>query len=437
MRKLWVVFIAVVLQACGGGGGGGAPSTAPGQPQACSVADQRQHVLDFMRTDYFWNTQMPAPDTGAATMDAYFQSLLFRPTDRFSFSETTAAYEQLFEEGTFTGYGYTLAVVDAANAVLRVRSVEPKGPAYAAGLRRGDTIVSIDGATAAQVLAGAAGPVSAEGVSRTIVARDTAGNTKTLQMVSATFALTPVQDVKVIDAVRSGQPVKVGYINYNQFVTYSYNDLVRAMMDFSGAYGDVGEVVLDLRYNGGGDVATAVQLGGLLMGNRPSGQVFASLRYNAQNQAKNQDFTVNFQRMPTPQLQRVIVLTSPATASASELLINGLKPYMGVVLVGETTYGKPYGFEPMSYCGTTYNAVNFEVVNAAGEGGYTSGIAPTCPAADDLDHALGDPQENRLKVALGYIATGQCPQSPQVARLGLRTAPPAIGEVPRPGLYRR
>ena len=132
----------------------------------------------------------------------------------------------------------------------------------------------------------------------------------------------------------------------------------------------------------------------------------------------------------------MFIIASGNTASASELVINGLKPFMDVVLVGETTYGKPYVFEPFSYCGTTYNAVNFDVLNAAGVGGYTSGIAPTCAVADDLDHPLGDPNELRLKTALGYIATGTCGQAPQDASIVTRSAR-VLGERPAPGMFRR
>ncbi|HEY8049953.1 MAG TPA: S41 family peptidase [Ramlibacter sp.] len=441
MKKFWIVVLAALLQACGGGGGGTAAPVGDNSgggaqpPQTCSIADQRQQLLGFMQDEYYWYAQMPAPDNNAATMDAYFQSMLFRPTDRFSFTETTQAYQQLFEQGTFTGYGYSLVLTDPVNNVLRVRYVELQGPAAAAGLKRGDTIVSIDGFTVAQILAGAGASVTTEGVARTMVVRDMAGNTKTLNMVSATFPLAIVRDVAVLDATRNGQPVKVGYLDYMQFVSYSVNDLTAAISGMAAQ--GASELVLDLRYNGGGDIATSRDLASLIAGARYAGQVFASLRYNDKNQSKNEDFRFSTPAASIPNLPRVIIIASGNTASASELVINGLKPFMDVVLVGSTTYGKPYGFEPYDYCGTTYNAVNFEVFNSAGVGGYTSGFAPTCPASDDFDHQLGDPNEGELKTALGYIATGTCPQAAQSANLGAATPTRVLGEVRPPGMFRR
>lgn len=434
MKKLWILVIAALLQACGGGGGGSAPPSFGGG-DACSIASQRQAVQDFMTSQYFWYAQLRTPDANASSMDAFFQSMLDLPTDRFSFTESTAAYQQMFDEGTFTGYGYSYVVTDAATLTLRVRTVEPQGPAYAAGLRRGDTILAVDGHSPGEILAGAAGPVDTEGVPRTVTVQGADGNPKDLQMVSATFPMTPVRDVALLDATRNGQPVKVGYLDYTQFVAYSLDALTSTVASF--ALQGASELVLDLRYNGGGDVATSRDLASLIAGARLAGQVFASLRFNDKNQAKNRDYPFQAPARSIPNLTRVIVIASGSTASASELVINGLRPFMDVVLVGETTYGKPYGFEPFDNCGTTYNAVNFEAVNSQGAGGYTSGFAPICPVADDLDHALGDPNEARLHAALAYIATGQCPQSPQAAVLAPRRPPAVLGDVQPPGMFER
>jgi C-terminal processing protease CtpA/Prc len=199
------------------------------------------------------------------------------------------------------------------------------------------------------------------------------------------------------------------------------------------------ELVLDLRYNGGGDVATSRDLASLIAGARVAGQTFVQLRYNDKNQASNQTYAFNAPSTSIPNLPRVFVIVTGSTASASELVINGLKPFMNVVLIGSTTYGKPYGFAPYDYCGTTYNAVNFDAVNSAGVGGYTSGFEPTCPVADDLDHPLGDPNELDLKTALGYISTGTCAQAAQSAPLlaSARRSTPVLGDVTPPGMFRR
>ena len=108
---------------------------------------------------------------------------------------------------------------------------------------------------------------------------------------------------------------------------------------------------------------------------------------------------------------------------------------MPVILVGDTTYGKPYGFVPRDACGTNYEAVQFESFNGLGAGGFTSGMPPDCQVADDLEHQLGDPQEARTQVALNYIATGSC--GPAARRQILRQVPasPSIGETVPPGMF--
>ncbi|HEY0884371.1 MAG TPA: S41 family peptidase, partial [Ramlibacter sp.] len=143
------------------------------------------------------------------------------------------------------------------------------------------------------------------------------------------------------------------------------------------------------------------------------GQIYSSLRFNDQQASRNMYLLFNMPlvTLDTPVgqgLRRVFVIAGGGTASASEVLINGLQPFVEVVLIGEPTYGKPYGFVPYDLCGTTYQAVQFETLNALGVGGFTSGFPPTCAVPDDLDHQLGDPAEARIRTALNYAATGSC-----------------------------
>jgi C-terminal processing protease CtpA/Prc len=111
----------------------------------------------------------------------------------------------------------------------------------------------------------------------------------------------------------------------------------------------------------------------------------------------------------------VVFLTSGSTASASELLINGLRPFMDVRLVGGNTYGKPVGADAWEYCDNIVSPITFRSLNAQGEGDYFGGIPVDCEVPDDLDHALGDEQELRLKTALALMSGEGClTRAPQV-----------------------
>lgn len=366
-----------------------------------------------MDQNYFWYRQAAVPDARASTMDAYFQSMLYKPLDRYSSTQSTAAHQQTFQEGRRTGYGYTLVWNDAARTALRVRNLEPLGPVARAGIVRGDTVLSIDGLTPEQVTAGQLAAVSTAGVARVFRVRGASGVERVVTVLSEDFPLTPLPTKAVLDGMRAGSPVKVGYLAYHQFVEYSGDALSQAFAEFAAQ--GVSEVILDLRYNGGGSVTVSRDLASMLGGTKTSSKPFISLRHNDKQTASNTAIAFNA-ASALPGLERVFVIGSGATASASELVINGLRPYMNVVLVGETTFGKPFGSVPRAYCGITYSAMQFEAVNSLGTGGYTSGFTPDCQVADDLDRPLGDPNERRIRTALDYVATGKC-SVPLLARL--------------------
>jgi C-terminal processing protease CtpA/Prc len=373
-------------------------------------------------------------------MDGYFHSMLPNPPDRYSFTQSTASFNQVFVGGWRIGYGYSL-VWDGDGTRLRVRNVEPESPAAAAGIRRGDTIVTIDGFTPQQIVTGALATVTTAGIDRNFVLADAAGTQRGVTVRSALFPIDPLATWNTFDAVRGGVPVKVGYMAYHQFTAYTAWTLAIATSRMASQ--GVKELVLDLRYNGGGSVGTSRDLASMISGSRTDGAVYTQLRFNDKHPELNQDmpFMTAAERYAAPieGLDRVFVITSGGTASASELLINGLRPFMKVVLIGERTYGKPYGFLPRSNCDTTYNAVNFETFNGQGAGGYADGMAADCQVADDLDHELGDTQERRLKEAVNYIATGRCsaqaPQSAAVAPSIMRTKTRVFGETTPPQMF--
>ena len=231
-----ILAICAVLASCGGGGGGTpAAPLAPAygaQPVSCSTADQRSWLKAYMGDQYFWNENLRAPDESATTLDAYFRSLLFTPTDRFSYSQSTAKFTQFFTEGRRTGYGYSLAFADAAQTVMQVRFTEPLSPVGLAGLQRGDTIVSIDGFTPAQIATGSLANVDTEGVARVLVISDAGGAQRTFMVTSADYPLTPVLAVKILTAPNGA---RVGYLAYQEFIASSAKALGTAFDAFRAA----------------------------------------------------------------------------------------------------------------------------------------------------------------------------------------------------------
>ena len=130
-----------------------------------------------------------------------------------------------------------------------------------------------------------------------------------------------------------------------------------------------------------------------------------------------------FQAKPNAlNLTRLVVITTRASASASELIINGLRPYIPVTVVGDRTYGKPVGQYGLPFCDKVLNAVSFVLKNAQGEADYFTGLPATCPAGDALERQLGDVEEASLKEAIVYLRTGACtpavvdPTAPASAR---------------------
>ena len=184
---------------------------------------------------------------------------------------------------------------------------------------------------------------------------------------------------------------------------------------------DIDDLVLDLRYNTGGLAYLASELAFMIAGPRATeNKLFLGTIYNGKRPSGPSPFySISSIGLPLPSLnlERVFVLTTPDTCSASEAIINGLRGIdVEVVLIGDTTCGKPYGFVPEDDCGTTYFTIQFRAVNDKGFGSYADGFQPTCQARDDIRYPLSDPRETILGTALYYIDSGQCPTSQQANR---------------------
>jgi C-terminal processing protease CtpA/Prc len=299
--------------------------------------------------------------------------------------------------------------------------VYPESPASEAGLARGDSILEIDGRRVAGLIAtgeiGSAFGPGEEGYQSEIVFRSLSGEERRARMTKRPVTIPTVSLTRAYDV--NGR--RVGYLFFRNFVRPSVAALDEAFLALREAR--VTELVLDLRYNGGGLVDVAVHLSSLIGGVQTAGQPFATFAHNSRNAFRNE--TLRFRDEPAAlPLSRLVVITSRSSASASELVINGLRPFMPVVIIGDATYGKPVGQYLVEFCSKVLAPVSFSLKNAAGEADYFDGFAPTCVAGDGIDQELGSPTEASLAEAFHYLRHDAC-STPPMAATGRRRDPDA------------
>ncbi|MCC7126169.1 MAG: PDZ domain-containing protein [Acidobacteria bacterium] len=384
----------------------GLPLAASAQgPRSCSVSSQNLYVRDQLRDLYLWSDTLPSVDaTRYASPEAYLEAVRYRPLDsRFSYITNAASSNAFYSDSQFIGFGFSNSTTDDAMMVLQVF---PDSPAAEAGLARGDRIVEVNGQSVASLVAsgqvaGAFGP-SEDGVAAEVLVIDQSGAERRLSMTKRAVTIPTVSLTSVYDV--DGR--RAGYIFFRNFVRPSVAALDEAFASLHAA--GVQDVILDLRYNGGGLVDVARHLGSLIGGTLTAGQPFATFSHNARNAYRNETLRFEVLDQPAPRLDRLIVITSRASASASELVINALTPFMPVVLIGDATYGKPVGQYLIEFCDKVLAPVAFSLRNANDQGDFFDGLAPTCTAADTPEFPLGDAQEGSLAEALHYVRTGAC-----------------------------
>jgi len=381
----------------------GLPAAARAQTD-CTIPGQNLFVRNTLQDIYLWYKELPDPNTALFdSPEAYLEAVRFRPKDEgFSYITTEAATDAFFSDSQFIGFGIGLKF---EGQEMRITEVFPGSPASEAGLRRGDRIEAINGVSVADLIAsgeldGAFGPTEI-GVSATIRFRDKDGVEGEVRIKKQLVTIPTVSDTRVFDV--DGR--KVGYLVFRNFVQPSVRALTSAFVKLrrEGAT----ELVLDIRYNGGGLISVAQQLGGLVGGAATAEETFVRFVHNDKN--RHRDLTLLFPSLASSlNLERVVVIATRSSASASELVINSLRPFMPVTVVGDRTYGKPVGQYGYRFCGKVLFPVAFTSRNARNKGDFFDGIPADCRAPDDLEHELGDGAEASLAEGLQYLVTGAC-----------------------------
>jgi hypothetical protein len=410
--RLAATLVPLLLAACGGDGAD--VDTMP-PPASCSVADQQSWLGSYVDEWYLWYALAPRPDPASyADAESYYRALLYTgtvptiPADRWSGSQSTESFNRFYGDGATMGYGVSVAGLELdgdGTQPLYVRYVEPRSPA-AAEVRRGDRVLFINGRSITEAVADNFSALSAEkaGDRLTLVLRRS-GIERTVTLTAAEFKLTPVTGTSLL---RTTGGRLIGYVNVKDMISQALAPADDAFAQFKSA--GVVDLVFDLRYNGGGLVSTGATLASYVAGLRGDGRRYTTLRYNDKRAAASNVSYAFAQPASSLGLPRVFVLMGRRTCSASEQLINGLRGVgVQVVGIGETSCGKPVGFNPRSQCGRTYSLVNFDSVNDRGEGGYYDGLDATCAVAEDFTSTQGGWDDPLVDAAGRYADNGACP----------------------------
>jgi carboxyl-terminal processing protease len=379
------------------------------QAQDCSILDQNQTVYQSLRDWYYWYQHLPAVSPATfADPEALLDTVRYRPLDNtFSYISTATASQAFYGESQYLGFGFSMKFT--VGYELRVTDVFPASPASEIGFDRGSEILTLNGKSVQRTYEDGEWNTiwggEEAGYAVNVTFKNAAGETKSGRIVKRVVTIPTVPLATVLNV--GGK--KTGYLVFKNFVEPSYAALDAAFAQLKEA--SVTELVLDLRYNGGGLIAVAQHLGGLIGGDRTSGEVFAQYVHNDKQASRNSAI-----RFPRPAaafpLSRLVVITTRSSASASELIINALKPFIPVTVVGDNSYGKPVGQYGFRICERMLWPVSFSVQNARGQGDYYNGFPPDCRAADDINYPLGDVREASLSAALAYLTTGSCPATP-------------------------
>lgn len=383
---------------------GFAPPGAARAQSSCTTLGQTSFVRDTLQSWYLWYQQLPNLNPALYdSPEAYLEAARYRPLDTsYSYITLRAASDAFFSDSQFIGIGISTKLVGDE---FRVAQVFPDSPASEAGLERGARFLEIAGRSIADYLAkgdlgNAFGPSD---IGFTVAVRflDRDGVERSASLTKRLVTIPTVSQTKIFEV--DGK--RIGYVHFRNFVTPSTQALNEAFAELKAA--GASELILDERYNGGGLVSVAQHLGGLIGGARTTSQVFAVFAHNDKNTSRNS--TLRFEDKPQAlDLTRLVVIATRATASASELVINALRPFMPVTIVGDATYGKPVGQYGFNFCEKVLYPVAFQLKNAAGQGDFFNGIPADCPAADDIEHLLGDSAEASLGEALYFLKNGRC-----------------------------
>jgi C-terminal processing protease CtpA/Prc len=410
-RLLLASFVSVALmQACKKNDAGSNPNPPTGDTTSSPANAIKDTTIADARDIYLWYNQIPSTFNAQSYSDpdAIMQAIrqysvepgFSAPVDKWSFGMKQTDWNNL-SNGVSADFGMNVFFMQEGD--LRVKSVERGSPAGVAGIHRGWRITKINGST--NITTSNASFISnAVWYSQTgsFTFQKPDGGTVNLNLTAATYQEHPVY----LDTVYTISAKKIGYLSFNSFLGDTaevYSEFSRVFNKFATA--GISDLIVDLRYNGGGYVSVQQKLADYLVPSTAGGQLMMKEQFN--DRYTSYDQSDYFQKLGALNLSRIYFIVSKNTASASELLINNLKPFVDVQLVGPSkTYGKPVGFFPIGVGDWYIFPVSFRSTNNQGQGNYFNGLDLNSQVSDGLDKDWGDVTETCLASAIKNITTG-------------------------------
>ncbi|MGC9309047.1 MAG: S41 family peptidase, partial [Thermoplasmatota archaeon] len=390
---LWFSFLSIFLQGCG-------ERDDFMQHSELLSHNAVKELYTIMYDYYLWYDNLPSvPLYYYNDPETLMEDVVYTPVDRWSFVSTVEEMKKYFETGAMIGYGVLFLTRDDD---LWVGYLYDDSPLKKMGVKRGWRLQNVDGQ---KVNSSNLGDVIGDGQSHTLTFLDEDTSLKSVTASPSEVNINTVVYSSIIDI----DSTKAGYMVLESFIEPSIAEINSVFSSFVAE--GIDELILDLRYNGGGLISVAEHLGNSIAAQKTSGNIFFKYIFNDKQSSSNEIiyFRNNDYNLG---LNRLIVITTNNTASASELVINGLKPYIDVVLVGTTTHGKPVGMIQYEYEEHAFLPVVFETVNANDQGKFYDGIPVDVQAWDDYTKNWGDTTEASLKAAIDYIRGVKSTSSP-------------------------
>jgi len=368
------------------------------------VMEQKRMVQKVMTTTYLWYDKVPDVDLADyASPEELLEDLIYKELDEWSYIVTKDEYNNLVIEGKYIGIGF--GYDDGDNDVLSVRFVYRDSPADQSGLIRGDRIRVINGKTIPEIenddLWETIFGEDEIGVPVDITVENSEGVIRDIHMIKTWVTMNAVLHHEILQF--NGK--KIGYLVFQRFLTSAREELDAVFEIFKQQ--EIDSLILDLRYNPGGFSNIARYLSELIAGSNAAGEIFMKTKHNDKYSVWD-GVSIFDTHENGLNLDKVMIITTESTCSASEMMMNSLKPFIDVSSVGSTTCGKPVGMYGHNLLEKHISPIEVKMVNSEDEGDYYDGIPPTCSADDDMTRQFGDIEEDSLREALDYITSGFC-----------------------------